>query len=181
MKTIYLKLIMILFIFSFISCETYKKYDIELSPAYPLSGDWYVRDYEPNNLNYDNARSKDYNLYLFGSSFKPETEIWIDNTKGSRIGYEGKYKVKGLYNKNNLSFNNEKLPFYSDAGATLPDSIIKYTTVTDSKIIEREGKLTDSIIFRVVIYSGQGVELPIDTFYTAGHRTKGTENPFFDE
>ena len=182
MKTNYLKLIMILLIFSFVSCDTYKDLEPEVSPAYPIAGDWYVRDYEPGDIDYNNSRSKDYNLYIYGSSLKPETELWINNNKGTRIGYVGKYKVKGMFNKDALTFNNVKLPFYSDANtASLPDSILGYTTISESKILKKEWPEADSIIFRVVIFSGQDVELPIDTFYTAGHRTKGTEDPYFDE
>jgi len=180
MKSIYIKLFIIIIITTFISCNTYPDYKQEFSPSYPIAGDWYVKDYEPGNINFNDSRSSYYNLYIYGTSLEPETHIWVDNNSTTRTGYTGAYRVKTEYNKEALTFNNEKLPFYSLPGATLPDSIVKYITITETSIIENEWPIPDSIFFRVLLYSGEGVELPIDTFYTAGHRFKGTEDPFYD-
>lgn len=162
-----------------VSCDGYPEFEQEFAPSYPLSGEWYVKDYNLDSLDFNQARSSYYRLYIYGTSMEPESKIWIDNTTTHQIGYEGVYMIKTTYNKDDLSFNNEKSPFYS-SGAILPDSIIRYVTISESKIFQNEWPTADSIIFKVVTFSGEGVELPTDTFYSMGYRYKGTEVPTWD-
>jgi len=174
MKNFIITISIVLSVIFFIGCDTYKKYEPEYSPAYPLAGNYYVKDYEPGILNFEDAKTGYYELFIYGASIEPEKYIWL-NTQ-VRLASTS-YRVKTAFDKENLTFNAEMLP-HSPTSVNPPDSVTKYITFEETKMFTKEWPLTDSIIFKVTKYDGNK---NIDTvFYTAGHRSTGQEKPYWD-
>jgi len=174
MKKRIIKLAFLALIFSLIACDSYKPYETEFSPAYPLAGNYYVKDYQPGALNFSSAQTAYYELFIYDASFEPEKYIWLNTQE--RLASTS-FRVKTEYNIEALTFNAVMLP-HSPTSATPPDSVTKYITFEETQLIQKEWPEADSIIFKVSIYDGTK---SLDTvFYTLGHRMTGQEVPYWD-
>ena len=174
MKTKILSFSIIFFLAILSSCETYKKYEPEYSPAYPMSGNYYVKDYQPGALNFNDAQTGYYEMFIYGASFEPEKNIWV-NTQVRLAGTS--FRVKTEYNSENFTFNAGMLP-HSPTSVNPPDSVTKYVTFEETQLIQKEWPEPDSIILKVTIYDGNQ---DLDTvFFTLGHRVTGQEEPYWD-
>lgn len=174
MKSNIFKISMIVTLMFFMACDTYKKYEPEYSPAYPLAGNYYVKDYIPGALDFNDAETGYYEMFIYGASFEPEKNIWV-NTQVRQSSTS--YRVKTTYNIDNLSFNNTMLP-HSPSGVNPPETPVKYITFEETKLIQKEWPQADSIIMKVTKYDeNQNVDT---VFYTLGHRVTGQEDPFYD-
>ena len=156
-----------------VSCDNYKEYEPTFSPAYPLCGNFYVKDYLPGAINFENAKTPYYELFIYSASVESEKYLWINTL--IRIE-ETSFKVKSEYNIDELSFYGEMLP--SIKSTANPDSIEKYVTIEETQLLKKEWPETDSILFKVTLYDGNQ---DLDTvFYISGHRMTGQEDQYFD-
>jgi len=174
-KTILKLIVFSLVIFIFASCDTYPEYEQEYSPSYPICGNYFVMNYSPDaKANYEDAISDMYEIYLYSSSIEAEKYVWI-NTQVALASTS--FRVKTEYNIETLSFDGVMLP-HSPSSALPPDSAVKYITIDESIIIEKEWPIPDSISFKVSIYDG---EKALDSvIYVQGHRSTGQEVPYWD-
>ncbi len=182
------KIFGILLIFNmvvFSACE-YKEFEVTYSETYPVCGDYYVNDYmvdangnitsELVKEDYDN-----YGLYIYNKSFNPTRDsIWIDNTSHSATAnYANAYKIKLKADTVNLTFNVAKTPSIRADTAHAAPVPKRYIEIIDSKIIRNEWPTPDSIYIKINLYDINGnLER---TFYTAGHRKTGWENPEYSD
>ncbi len=168
------KIIFIIFIVGFIAaCDTYPDYEQKYSESYPLAGNYFVKDYLPDNLTEPVENARYYEIYIYDASFEAEKFLWVN----AMLRSNKTFRVKTTYSKDNLSFNGDKLP-HSPSSATPPDTADRYITVEQSSIIQKEWPIPDSISFKVSVYDE---EEQLDTvFYMQGHRATGQEYPYWD-
>lgn len=179
----------ILFILSVFSVLTacdlfpdWKSY-VEYSDTYPVSGNYYVRDFD---FDTDTVVTKWYNLYIYNKSYNPTKDsIWIDNrighsTTGADI-YDFLFKIKTKADLSNLSFDCTLAGDVSGNNVNPLDSAVT-VTVSNSKVFDMsddiEDATPDSIYFEFTYYDKFGNV--VRTLKTAGHRKTGWENPFSD-
>lgn len=76
-------------------CETYKDYEIEYSPIYPLSGEWLVRF---NDTSVSPATSGLFVMSTFNTADNSKTQMWIRVTSTSatagNVAYTGRFDGK---------------------------------------------------------------------------------------
>ena len=85
-------------------CETYKDYEIEYSPVYPLSGEWLVRFTDTSVT--PNVTSGLIVLSTFNTSDNSTTQMWIRTTSTSS-SYLGRFDGKINCNVAGKSFSSE--------------------------------------------------------------------------
>jgi len=170
----------------FSMCETYPKWDrdIEYSDTYPVSGEYYVRDFD---FDADTLLEDWYKIYIYNKSYNPTKDsVWIDNVTGhpstGTDKYEYSFKVKTKINKDALSFNGVKLGNVRN-GDVNPLSEAISVTIENSFVIDRSQDITDatpdSIYFEFTYYETDGTVLK--KIKTYGHRKTGWEEPEFDD
>ena len=125
MKNIKYTIILLLSLLTFSACETYGDYEVELSPIYPLCGEWIVdvKD-EAGTLVKQKTSCNTYN-----TSANNTDKMWIKmGSKTVAYGMLGKVNCSVP----NLSFNGDNIPNLLDAtdGVTTSTSV----TVTNGKI-----------------------------------------------
>lgn len=166
------------------SCETYPNWEdgIEYSDTYPLSGEWYVNDYYPND-----SVSEPYLLYIYNKSYNPTGDsLWIDNRTGHPTvisgGYPFSFKIKAKANLVDLTFNCSMQGNVMGFNPNPIDSAIQ-VTVTESKVWDMSDDITDStpdsISFKFTYFDKYGEE--VNTIKVAGHRKTGWEEPNYDD
>ncbi len=179
------KILIIIFIGFIASCDTYpdwKEY-VEYSDAFPICGEYYVSDYDPETGNM--IDSTYYILYIYNKAYNPTKDsIWIDNRLGhsSTTDYTWKYKIKVKADTNNLSFDVEKAGDIQGSQVNPQDSCVEIT-ISESFIERKAESMTDptpdSIYFKFTYYDEDGNE--VTTRVTKGHRKTGWENPNYDD
>ncbi len=174
MKKIHFFILSVFILFG-IGCDGYKDYEMEYSPAYPLAGNYYVKNYKVDSVSFQEAKTAYYEMYIYAASFEPEKYLWINTmTNSLDIGF----CIKTQYDTTTNTFNGEMLPHQPTS--SVPDSVTKYITIDESMLELKnwdEG-LYDSIRFKVSVYDGNK---NLDTvFYIQGHRSSGFEAPYWD-
>lgn len=164
-------LVMIASILVITSCDTYPEYETEYSPAYPLSGEYMVKKYVPDSIEFQYAKTGYFDVFIYASSLDAENYLWVYNTG------ENSFRIKTDYSIDNLNFDCDLLPSVTSAFDTEEDAS-KFVTISQSTLITKEWPTPDSIQFRVAIYDT--LDVLIDDFVVAGHRTTGTEVPYWD-
>lgn len=170
----------------FSACDLYPNWNsyVEYSDTYPISGEYYVRDFDINN---DTIVEDWYKLYIYNKANNPTGDsIWIDNFSGhpstGAETYDYRYKIKTKADLQNLSFNCIKAGNVTGLNTNPIDSAIS-VTITNSKIFDMSTDITDatpdSIYFEFIYYDESGNV--IAKFKTAGHRKTGWENPNYDD
>lgn len=164
MKNIKYTIILLLSLLSFSACETYGDYDVELSPIYPLCGEWIVdvKD-EAGALVKQKVSCNTYN-----TSANDVDKMWI------RMGSKTlPYEMRGKVNCNvpSLSFNGEKVPnlLYSTDGVTATE----FVTITNGKVTidgfdTASGHKADKIEFTMT-----NTKYPGKTYTVIGFRKTG--------
>ncbi len=182
-------IITVFFVFSmFVACETYPDWDegIEYSDVFPISGEWYVVDYDENGDTLEDT--KPYILYIYNKSYNPTKDsMWIDNRVGHPGGgtsddYEFRYKVKVKANMSDLTFNNNNVGDVA-GGEVNPTSKSNRIFIYESKVFRYatgiEDATPDSISFIINMTDSTGSV--IGTIRTSGHRKTGWEEPNYDD
>lgn len=170
----------------FVSCETYPDWEesVEYSETYPISGEYYVRDFDAAG---DTLLQDWYQLYIYNKSYNPTGDsIWIDNSAGHPVGgavdYAYKFKIKAKANLVDFTFDCNKQGHVSGSNANPVDSAIT-VTIENSKIWEMSDDITDatpdSIYFEFSYYDKYG-DL-VRKIKTYGHRKTGWEFPEYDD
>jgi len=155
------------------SCETYQDYEVEYSPSYPVSGNYFVKNYVVDSLNFADAKSDYYEMYIYSASFDADKYVWV-NTQTTLSALS--YVVKTTYDAQSAVFDGTMLPH--SPKATPPETPLKYVTLEQTKIIRNTWPAPDSIILKISIFDENQV---LDTvFYSLGHRTTGQDNPYWD-
>lgn len=175
------------FVVSFGACETYPDWDenLEYSDTYPISGEYYVMDYDGVA---DTLTSSPYILYIYNKAYNPTKDsIWVDNYTGHPTGglteYAYKFKIKCKANMSSLTFNVERAGNVQSGQANPLDSAIT-VSISESILIDYDpGDITsakpDSIYFKFSYFDKYGVL--VRTMVTAGHRKTGWEEPNYDD
>lgn len=184
MKSIF-KIILVTLVLFIVSCDLYPDWTeyVEYSDTYPISGEYYVRDFD---INTDTLVTDWYQLYIYNKSFNPTKDsIWIDNRTGHPAGvsdYGYKFKIKCKADTNNLSFNVEKSGDIVAANVNPIDSAIT-VTIANSQVWDMSEDISDptpdSIYFEFTYYDKFGVEKR--TLKVAGHRKTGWEFPEYSD
>jgi hypothetical protein len=143
-----------LFILSFIlvfaaGCETYKDYDIEYSPVYPLCGEWMVRFTDTSVT--PNVTSSLISMTTFNTADNNTTQMWIRATSTSST-YMGRFDGKINCNVEGKSFNGDNIPntYYITAPGplfTITEGLVVidgYDTATGHKADKITFKMTDT-------------------------------------
>jgi hypothetical protein len=182
------KIIIIIAVFSvFTACDLYpdwKSY-VEYSETYPVSGEYYVRDFD---MNTDTVVTELYKLYIYNKANNPTGDsIWVDNRNGHpNTGiniYQFPYKIKAKADMTNLSFNVVQSGDIASPTSPNPLDSCVSVTITNSKIWDMsqdiEDATPDSIYFEFTYYDKYGNV--VRTLKTAGHRKTGWEFPEWDD
>jgi len=186
MKNLFAKILIVTGVIFISACDLYPDWNdyVEYSDTYPVSGEYYVRDFD---FNADTLVVDWYKLYIYNKANNPTGDsIWIDNASGHPVGgsvsYSYKYKIKTKADLTNLSFNCTKAGYVTGTNVNPLDSAIT-VTITNSKIIEMSQDITDatpdSIYFEFTYFDKYGNQ--IRQFKTSGHRKTGWEEPQNDD
>jgi hypothetical protein len=138
----------LLLIFS-ISCETYKDYEIEYSPVYPLCGEWVVKFTDTSVT--PNVTSGLIVLSTFNTADNSVTQMWIRSTSTSS-SFMGRFDGKINCNVEGKSFSGENVAntYYTTAPVptfTVTQGIIiidGYNTATGGKSDKITFTMTDT-------------------------------------
>jgi hypothetical protein len=169
---IIIPIVLIAFIFG---CDLYPKFEQEYSPAWPISGNYYLRNYADGDLVYENALSSQYATFIYSASFEPETYLWVNHSAGPSSAVS--FVLKTEYNINDLSFNCSSQP--NQTGASVDPENSKYITIEQSQIIQKDWPENDSIIMRInVVNEPAGIDT---VFWALGHRSSGHEDVHYDD
>lgn len=192
MKNTLFKIFIILGIVFLSSCDLYPDWekDLEYSDGYPLSGEWYVTDYDlsGNNAYLDNNSDPIYYiLYIYNKANNPTKDsIWIDNYTGhpsnGTATYPYRFKIKTKTDMNNFSFDCVKIGNVTGYNSNPLDSAVT-VTISNSKVIDVSQDISDaaadSISFDFTYYDKFGNE--VIKLKAAGHRKTGWEDPNYDD
>lgn len=143
--------ILCFFLVSAASCETYKDYEIDYSPVYPLSGEWLVRFTDTSVT--PNTTSGIIVLSTFNTADNSTTQMWIRATSTStNASYVGRFTGKINCNVAGKSFSGDNAAntFYTVAPIptfTITEGIVVkdgYDTATKGKSDKITFKMTDT-------------------------------------
>ncbi len=169
-----------------LSCDLYRDPEeyITYSDAYPICGEYYVRDYEANGTELGALKNDWYLIYIYNKSYNPTKDsIWINNIEHIEEDlYESSYyyRIKTKADTVNRSFNCQQLPYILGTSLNPPASPTRYITISESNIeLKTWPEAPDSIHFKVTYYDGSMNE--VRSIYTVGHRKTGWENPEYDD
>lgn len=163
-------IVIIAFLFG---CEMYPKFENEYSPAFPICGNYHVKNYAPGDLNFADALTPYSAMFIYSASFEAEKYVWINTT----IGSSPNFIIKTEYNVDNLSFNCNQKPHQTSSEVSADNT--KFVTIEESKIIQKEWPENDSIILKINIIDES---IGLDTvFWTLGHRSTGHEEDTYDD
>lgn len=144
------KITIICFFLVFASgCETYKDYEIEYSPVYPLCGEWLVRFTETSVT--PNVTSGLIVMSTFNTADNSTNRMWIRTTSTSSA-YTGRFDGKIDCNVEGKSFNGENVQntYYTTSPVptfTITEGIIiidGYDTATGGKSDKITFTMTDT-------------------------------------
>jgi len=192
MKNRLFKIFIIFGILFLSSCELYPDWEknLEYSDSYPLSGEWYVTDYDMsgNNAYLDNNSAPIYYiLYIYNKANNPTKDsIWIDNYTGHpsnmSVAYPYRFKIKTKADMNSLSFDCVKTGNVTGYNSNPLSSAVS-VTISNSKVTDISQDITnpatDSISFNFTYYDELGNE--VIKLKVAGHRKTGWEDPNYDD
>ena len=170
------------------ACDLYpdwKSY-VKYSSVYPVCGEYYVRDFDPNT---DTLVTDWYKLYIYNTSYNPTGDsVWVDNYSGhpatGQTVYPYRFKIRTKADTINLTFDANMVGSVQPNRAYPLDSC-SYVTIKNSKIwhyaqdIDDFNAQTDSIYFEFEFYDYQGNL--VRSLAVKGHRKTGWENPNYED
>jgi len=125
-------------------CETYKDYEIEYSPVYPLSGEWLVRFTDTSVT--PNTTSGLIVMSTFNTADNSSNMMWIRATSTS-TSYLGRFDGKINCNVSGMSFSGENVPNTYYSTTPQPSFTITEGTVTEDGYDTATGGKSDKITF----------------------------------
>jgi len=160
------KLIIVCFLTALtVSCETYKDYEIEYSPVYPLCGEWLVRF---TDTSVTPAVSGLFVLSTYNTADNNNNKMWIKvtstSTSAANAAYTGRFTGKIDCDVSALTFTGENVPnTYYTTGT------IHTFTITGGLIIENgydtaTGGKSDKITFTVTDTRKPGKTITVSGF-----------------
>lgn len=148
--------ILCFFLVTAASCETYKDYEIEYSPVYPLSGEWIVKFTDTSVT--PNVTDKITVLSTYNTADNSTTQMWIrdvTSTSGATavpyyvIPVTGKFCGKINCSVAGKSFSGENINNTQVTTGTIPTfTITEGTIVIDGYDTATKGK-SDRITFKM--------------------------------
>lgn len=146
-------------------CETYKDYEMEFSPVYPLSGEWLVRFTDPTVTP---ATSGLFVLSTYNTADNATDKMWIRATSTSataaNIAYTGRFTGKVNCNVADLSFSGENVVnTFSTATSSLTFSITNGKVVLNGYDTATGGK-SDKISFTITDSRKPGKTITVEGF-----------------
>ena len=125
-------------------CETYKDYEIEYSPVYPLCGEWLVRF--TNTSVTPNVTSNLIVMSTFNTADNSTSQMWIRATSGSS-SYLGRFDGKINCDVSGKSFGGENVQNTYFTTAPLPTFTITEGIVIMEGYDTATGGKSDKITF----------------------------------
>lgn len=146
------------------SCETYKDYDIDYSPIYPLSGEWLVRFTEPSVTP---STSGLFVLSTFNTADNATDKMWIRVTSTSataaNVAYTGRFDGKINCNVTALTFSGENVVNTYFTTGTVQFTITSGSIVKDGYDTATGGK-SDKITFTITDTRKPGKTITVNGF-----------------
>lgn len=146
------------------SCETYKDYDIEYSPVYPLSGEWLVRFTDPTVTP---STSGLFVMSTFNTADNATNQMWIRVTSTSATAANAAYtgRICGKINCDvaGLSFSGENVVNTYSAATPLTFTITGGTVIKDGYDTATGGK-SDKIMFTITDSRKPGKTITVEGF-----------------
>lgn len=165
------KLFILCFFLAFTaSCETYKDYEMEFSPVYPLSGEWLVRF---TDTSVTPSTSGLFVMSSFNTADNSTTQMWIRVTSTSasaaNIAYTGRFDGKINCNAAGKTFSGDNVQntFYSTLA--VPPTPIPTFTITNGTVITNgydtaTGGKSDKITFTITDTRKPGKTISVSGF-----------------
>jgi hypothetical protein len=145
---VYMKIFMLCFLLAFsVSCETYKDYEIEYTPVYPLCGEWLVRFTDTSVT--PNITSGLIVLSTFNTADNSVAQMWIRTTSTSSA-YMGRFDGKINCNVEGKSFNGENVANTYYTADPLPTFTITQGIITTDGYDTATGGKSDKITFTMI-------------------------------
>lgn len=149
-------------------CETYKDYEMEFSPVYPLSGEWMVRFTDPTVTP---ARSGLFVMSTFNTADNSSNQMWIRLTSvltttnaEANQAYPGRLVGKINCDVAGKSFSGANVVnTYSTATSALTFTITNGTVITDGYDTATGGK-SDKISFTITDSRKPGKTITVEGF-----------------
>lgn len=145
-------------------CETYKDYEIQYSPVYPLSGEWLVRFNDPTVTP---SRSGLFVMSTFNTADNAKDKMWIRVTSTSataaNVAYTGRFCGKINCDVTGLSFSGENVVNTYSAATPLTFTITNGTVVKDGYDTATGGK-SDKITFTITDSRKPGKTITVEGF-----------------
>lgn len=152
------------------SCETYKDYEIEYSPVYPLSGEWVVKFTDPSLTP---STSGQWILSTFNTADNSSSQMWIRATGGGALdatqsvnlaATPGRFDGKINCNVADKTFSGENVVnTYSTATTTFTFTITDGKVITDGYDTATGGK-SDKITFTMTDSRKPGKTFTVEGF-----------------
>jgi len=147
------------------SCETYKDYEIDYSPVYPLSGEWMVRF---TDASVTPATSGLFVMSTFNTADNSKTQMWIRVTSTSatpaNIAYTGRFTGKINCDVAAKTFSGANVVNTYYTTGTIPTfTITAGTVVTDGYDTATGGK-SDKITFTITDTRKAGKTITVSGF-----------------
>ncbi len=160
------KLFILCFILVFAaSCETYKDYEIEYSPVYPLSGEWVVRF---TDTSVTPATSGLFILSTYNTAENSTDKMWIRATSTSataaNIAYTGRFTGKINCNVAAKTFGGENTANTYYTTAPLHTFTITGGTVLTDGYDTATGGKSDKITFTITDTRKPGKTITVSGF-----------------
>jgi hypothetical protein len=142
---IFKKISILFFFLSFaVGCETYKDYEIEYSPVYPLCGEWLVRFTDTSVT--PNVTSGLILLSTFNTADNSTSQMWVRATSTSS-SYLGRFDGKINCNVGGKTFTGENVLNTYYTTAPVPTFTITNGTVVPDGYDTATGHKSDKITF----------------------------------
>ena len=134
------------------SCETYKDYEIEYSPVYPLSGEWIVRF---TDASVTPATTGIFVMSTYNTADNSATQMWIRVTSTSataaNVAYTGRFTGKINCDVAAKTFSGATVAntFYTTGSVTSQTFTITSGTVVKDGYDTATGGKSDKITFTI--------------------------------
>ena len=160
--------ILCFFLVTAASCETYKDYEIEYSPVYPLSGEWMVRF---TDTSVTPSTSGLFVMSTYNTADNSSTQMWIrattvltSATAAANVAYPGRFtgKISCDVAAKTFSGTNAANTYYSTTPLTT-FTITGGTVVKDGYDTATKGK-SDKITFTITDTRKAGKTITVSGF-----------------
>lgn len=146
-------------------CETYKDYDIEYSPVYPLSGEWLVRF---TDTSVTPSTSGLFVLSTYNTADNSTNQMWIRVTSTSsapaNIAYTGRFTGKISCDVAAKTFSGANVPNTYYTTGTIPTFTITGGSIVIDGYDTATGGKSDKITFTIIDTRKPGKTITVNGF-----------------